>query len=141
MDVIEIIREEWRTARNIHKCDYCGGTIRPLERYRLCVNKFDGKLYEWKAHEKCEYIAQEIWDYADPDEGMDSDDFCEACSDVCRTFVCPDCGKWDTDECDESYCLDKLYDLFQTKELYREKRDLYGYTYWKLRDRSPKLHN
>ena len=134
--MLETISTTWRTALKEHRCSYCHGIIRPGERYEYSVNKFDGDIYEWKSHEKCAFIAGEIWDYADPDEGMDSDCFYEACSDVCRTFVCPDCGKWDTDECDESYCLDKLYDLFQTKELYRDHRDGYGYSYWKLRERT-----
>lgn len=134
--MLETISTTWRTALKEHRCNYCDGIIRPGERYEYSVNKFDGDIYEWKSHEKCAFIAGEIWDYADPDEGMDSDCFYEACSDVCRTFICPDCGKWDTDCCDESYCLDKLYDLFQTKELYRDHRDGYGYSYWKLRERT-----
>ena len=129
------ISDKWRTARKEHRCNFCGCIIRPGERYKLSV-LFDGEIYEWKSHAKCDYVSGEIWDYADPDEGMDSDCFYEACSDVCRTFVCPDCGKWDTDCCDESFCLDKLYDLLQTKELYRDHRDGYGYSYWKLRDRT-----
>lgn len=135
----EAIMSEWRKARKRHGCDYCNGWIQPGERYHHYVGKYDGEIYTWDSHEKCEYVAQEIWEYCDPDEGLDADNFLEGCSDVCRTFVCPDCGKWDNEyeECDGEggYCLDKLYDLFQTKELYRDHRDGYGYSYWKLRDR------
>lgn len=136
--MIESISTEWRTARKEHKCNYCNGVIHPGERYERSVNKYDGDVYCWNSHEKCSYIAGEIWDYADPDEGMDDDLFYESCSDICRTFVCPDCGKWDTDECDVSYCLDKVYDLLKAKELYRDRRDGWGNSYWKVRDREKK---
>ena len=131
----EEICTEWRTARKEYSCDYCGGKIKPGERYEHYTGKYDGDIYVWKAHERCVFVAHEIWDYVDPDEGMDADAFYEGCSDVCRTFVCPDCGKWDTDECDESYCMDKLVALFQKKELYKDRRDRFGATYWKLRER------
>lgn len=135
----EEICTQMRTARKEHICDYCGKKIMPGERYEHYTGKYDGQLYVWKAHELCTFVAQEVWEYADPDEGMSADDFVEACSDVCRCFVCPDCGKWDTgdEECEsgDGYCLDKMAELFQTKELYREKRDGYGYTHWKLRER------
>ena len=103
--MLEIISTTWRTARKEHRCNYCGGIIRPGERYEYSVNKFDGDIYEWKSHEKCTFIAGEIWDYADPDDGMDSDCFHEACSDVCRTFVCPDCGKCLTASARKSACI------------------------------------
>ena len=135
----EAILSEWRTARKPHVCNYCNGWIQPGEKYHHYVGKYDGEIYTWDSHDKCEYVAQEIWEYADPDEELDSDGFLEACCDVCRTFVCPDCGKWDTaDEgCDSrpGYCIEKLAALFQTKELYRDRRDGYGYSYWKLRER------
>ena len=135
----EEIMSEWRKARKPHKCNYCGQTIEPGERYYRYVGKYDGEIYTWLGHEKCEYIAGEIWDYCDLDEGMSDEDFENGCFEVCRTFVCPDCEKWDAeyDGCysEVSYCIDKLYELFQTKELYREKRDIYGYSHWKLRDR------
>lgn len=135
----EAICAQWRTARKEHTCDYCGEKILPGQRYEHYTGKFDGEIYVWKAHEACTFVAQEIWEYADPDEGMNGDEFNEACCEVCRTFVCPDCGKWDTaDEgCDSrpGYCIEKLVALFQTKELYRDRRDGYGNSYWKLRER------
>lgn len=137
--MIEEICTQMRKARKKHRCSYCHGVIQPGERYEHYTGKYDGEIYVWKAHEACMFVAQEIWEYADPDDGMDHDAFTEACCDVCRTFVCPDCGKWDTgdEECDSrpGYCLDKMVALFQTKELYRDRRDGYGYSYWKLRER------
>lgn len=132
----EKISSEYRKARKRHRCDYCHGIIEPGEKYHHYVGKFDGNLYAWKSHEKCEFMAQELWDYIDPDDGMDADQFMEGCSAFCRVFICPDCGKWDTDECGESYCIDKMYDLLQTKELYYAGRNKYYERMWRLRDRT-----
>ena len=141
----EEILSEWRKARKPHRCDLCNGTIEPGERYEHYVGKFDGEIYTFRSHEKCKYVSDEIWDYCDPDEGMGIDDFWEGCHDVCQTFVCPDCEKFDAEdgECHSgvAYCLDKLFDLFQTKELYREKRDIYGYSHCKIRDRKKAAAN
>ena len=133
----QTILSEWRTARKPHKCNYCGGIIQPKERYNRYVGKYDGEIYTWDSHEKCDYVAQEIWEYCDPDEGLGYEEFNEGCSAVCRTFVCPDCEKYDDGDCEHSYCMDKLYYIFQTKELYRVKRDI-DYQYWRLRDKKQK---
>ena len=111
----EEISTTWRTARKAHTCNYCRRTIQPGERYEHYVGKYDGELYTWRAHEKCVFIAHEIWDYVDPDEGMNDDDFYE-------------------DECDESYCMDKLYDFLKKYELY-SIREHYSLV-WKCRERS-----
>ena len=132
----ETISSEWRTARKVHKCDYCGDVIHAGERYHHAVMKYDGMVYTWDEHEKCDFIASEIWDYVDPDEGMTEEDFNEGCADLCRCFICPDCEKYDKDDiCDEYYCLDKVYDLLKEYELYRAWRDQ-CYDGWKLRKRN-----
>lgn len=136
--MVQEISSEWRKARKAHPCDYCGEKIMPGEKYLRSAFMYDGEVYTWKEHKRCHFIAQEIWEYCDPDEGMTHEEFCEGCMDICRTFVCPDCDIWDKEDkdCreDYGYCLDRLYELFQTKELYRDRRD-YEYLYWKMRDR------
>ena len=123
-----------RTARKEHICNYCGKKILLGEKYEVSVYKYDGEIYQWKSHEQCAFIAQAIWDYVDPDDGMSDYDFIEGCSDICIEFICPNCSKMDTGECDKRYCPDKLYKLLQEKELYIDKQD--GViSYWKLRDR------
>ncbi len=127
-----------RKARKQHRCDYCGGIIEKGETYDWSKHVYDGDLYEWKTHQKCQFLAAELWDYADPDEGMDEDMFQEALHDFCRIFVCPDCPKWDKEyedcEEDESYCTDRAYEFLQTHELYRESRSIMG-EIWKCRPR------
>ena len=136
--MIETISNEWRTARKPHKCCLCNQTIEPKERYNHQVNKFDGDVYTFDEHEKCNFIAGEIWDFCDPDEGMNDDDFYEGCVDLIRTFICPDCEKYEDEaDCDNMDCLDKLYDLLQKYELYRERHKDYWMA-WKLRERKAK---
>lgn len=87
----ELIAQETRKARKPHRCDYCGEMIEKGEVYEYATLKFDG-IYHWSNHVRCGKIAQKIWDYADPDEGMTADDYTETCQEVCQTFICPDCG-------------------------------------------------
>jgi len=135
----EEIKREWRTARKTHQCNYCLEPILPGERYELYVGKYDGELFEWKSHEICTDIAHEIWDYVDPWDGMGEEEFREGCRDVCGKFICPDCEEynWEEEGCDNAkgYCKEKLAELFRTKELYRYKRDEYGDSWWRIRDR------
>ena len=134
----ETIKSEWRKARKRHVCNYCGEFIEPGEKYLYSLQKYDGYLYSWESHEKCEFIAQEIWSYCDPDEGMTEEDFMEGVEEICHSFVCPDCEKYDPDDwCEKRCCLDKVYECLKEYELYRAKREGCLYT-WKLRKREPK---
>ena len=87
--MIEILKSYERTARKRHVCDYCDAYIEPGEKYDYAtLVDCDGHLYEWKSHKECSFIASEIWDFADPDEGMTGDDFRDTCREICITFVC-----------------------------------------------------
>lgn len=129
---------EWkdRKARKEHYCDFCSGIIQKGEVYDWSKHVNDGKLYEWKSHKKCSFLCGELWDYADPDEGMDEETFRESMHDFCRAFICPDCTNWDKeyDGCNEDneFCVDKAYEFLQTHELYRDRRDMFG-EIWKCR--------
>ena len=134
----ETINSEWRTARKKHECNLCCCDIQPGEKYNYDLMKYDGELYDWKEHEKCYFIAGELWDYIEPDEGMTEEDFKEGCREFCRCFVCPDCEKYNEDEyCDEVYCLDKIYELLKEYELYKAWRD-YNYIGWRLKKKEKK---
>ena len=135
----EIICEKTRTARKIHKCDYCGGNIEAGEKYNDAALKYDGTVYNWRSHKKCDYIASEIWEYVDPcDGGMCADDFAEGCQDFCRAFVCPDCPCYEENECmeDEPYCLEKIYAILQNHRLVRCKDRWGGYSQFQLEERT-----
>lgn len=136
--MVETLDRRNRKARKQHRCDYCCGVIEKGEEYEWSKNIYDGTIYEWKNHIKCGFLVSQLWDYADPDEGMDEDLFAESLHDFCRAFVCPDCEKWsrEYEECDEDerYCIDRAYDFLQTHELYRAERGIYG-EIWKCRRR------
>ena len=117
----DVLQEKERKARTEHICSYCGEAIKKGEIYDWAKLVYDGDLYEWKNHKKCGFIASQLWEFADPDEGMTEDDFMDACARFCRTFVCPDCPHADKEtyddlECneDKSFCADKIYDFLQT---------------------------
>ena len=122
--MIEVIREEQRKARKPHTCSYCGEVIQPGETYDYTVLCYDD-MYEWKSHIKCSFIAQQLWEYIDPDEGMTAENFDEGCTDFCRAFICPHCPAADleAEDCklDRTYCIDKIYDFLQTHDFRRVK--------------------
>lgn len=120
----DILAERERKAAKLHTCSYCGETIQKGELYDWAKLAFDGRLYEWKSHKKCSFIADELWSYIDPDEGMTAEDFNEGCTAFCRAFICPGCPTADqeAEECkeDKTYCTDKIYDLLQTHDFRRD---------------------
>ena len=133
----------FRKARKEHECCFCGGTISKGEEYKWDKTIFDGTIYEWHCHKRCDYIAKELWDYADPDEGMDSGLFFETLWDFCTEFICPECPNWN-DEFDcaqDEYCINRAYEYLQTHELYKAKTDSIGRTYWKCRERETNEQN
>jgi len=129
----EIIKSYDRKARKAHICNYCSCNISLGETYHISVLRHEGALYEWKSHSKCAQISRELWEYIDPDEGMDDEDFNQGCNDFCKTFICPDCQSYDKldDECNDehNYCIDLIYEKFQTKTLKRVKNPSGIYTH------------
>ena len=121
---MEVIRTKIKKARKEHQCSFCGCKISKGEQYRHSTNKCDGSLYVWKEHLHCAALCNEIWDYVDPDEGMTSDDFCDAIKELAHTFYCPfHCDKFDkeNDECDECFdydsCVRKFAEFMKTRYL------------------------
>ncbi len=127
-----------RIARKKHTCDLCGKIIDKGEKYEYQKFIYDGAFYEWRSHLACSRVSSAIWDYADPDEGMSSDEFDSTCADVCGVFICPDCPEWNKEygdcEKDLSYCIDRMDEFFKTHELYSCQRNGYV-TYWKCREK------
>jgi len=134
---VEILVDTKRKARKPHTCSYCGEAILKGEMYdysKLKSDYSDG-LYEWKSHEKCSFIASELWSYIDPDEGMTEENFRDGCSDFCRAFICHDCPNADNEaeECklDKYFCVDKINEHLRTHD-FRRVKDSRGWTHtWK----------
>ena len=125
-----ILSDKERKARKEHRCDLCGKTIKKGETYDWTKTIYEGMLYDLKCHKKCRFLCQQLWDYADPDEGMDEELFQDSLHDFCREFVCPDCEKWDgaCQCCDDDleYCIDRAYKLLQTYVLCQTRRSWCG---------------
>lgn len=102
---------------------------------------FDGRLYEWKSHKKCSYIADELWSYIDPDDGMTEEDFNEGCADFSRVFICPDCQPFEceTGDCreDKNFCTEKIYSLLQTHDFLRDAKSPWA---WRCIPKRTSLH-
>ncbi len=135
--MFENLKIEARKARKQHRCDWCREAIEKGESYEYQTYIWDGRVYDWKAHEACSRVASAIWDYAEPDDGMDSGLFCESCGEVCQKFICPDCPEWNAEyeECekDEYYCIDKMDEFFKTHELYATRKGYYSI--WRCREK------
>lgn len=136
----ELLKSETRTARKPHRCCLCCEEIKPGEQYGYDTYKFDGEVYDWKTHMECDAVSTFLWDYVDPGDGMTSDDFLEACADVCSTFVCPDCEHFDSEHADDgdycqkndSYCIHKLYELSKKYYLSCQRDTQNGWLKWRL---------
>ena len=62
---------------------YCGGVIHKGEKYQRSTNLYDGTVYDWVTHEKCEELASELEMYdRNWDDGLNQDDFCEYVSEA-----------------------------------------------------------
>ena len=58
MSGVTLISTEVIRARKHHRCDYCGRSIAPGERYRRSALKYDD-LYVWMSHLDCDEMALE----------------------------------------------------------------------------------
>ena len=137
--MIETIEQSDRVARKEYSCDYCGKKIEKGETYHHYKGKCDGHLFDWRSHLSCQRVADAIWEYCDPYDGMDEDQFQDGCAEVCQRFICPDCPNWNEEfsdcEMDEPYCIDRMDEFFKTHELYKAERKSY-YEAWKCRKRA-----
>jgi hypothetical protein len=64
-------------ARTEHKCSYCDGVIKRGETYIKQSVVFDGRMYSWKSHFRCNAIAIKLNMFDDCDEGVTQYDFWE----------------------------------------------------------------
>lgn len=67
-------------SKKTHSCNFCGDKIVEKEIYIKSTHKYDGQVYDWKAHKYCSEIAQTLKMYDDADEGVDQEHFMETIS-------------------------------------------------------------
>lgn len=71
-----ILDEIHPIARKEHVCDYCGCAIHKGQKYKR-QTLVEDYVYDWKSHEECSAIANDLDMFDDCwDEGLSSDDFC-----------------------------------------------------------------
>jgi len=135
----DILDQKNRKARKQHVCSYCVGIIEKGEIYDWCKLKYENTIYEWKAHKDCMFVAGELWQYIDPYDGMDEDQFCGGCQDFCSVFICPGCEEYDMGECkrDNPYCFDKIVEILKKYELKMKKTSTYQWEF-RLHERCDK---
>ena len=75
---VQVLNQSHPTARKEHRCMYCGGVIHKGEKYQRSTNLYDGTVYDWITHDKCEEVAR-LLDMYDRnwDDGLNADDFNE----------------------------------------------------------------
>ncbi len=69
-------------ANKEHRCNFCGEKIVIGEKYITSTHKFDGSVYDWKAHIRCSNMASRLKMYDDCDEGLTEEIFQETIHNV-----------------------------------------------------------
>jgi len=80
--MVEVINEtKTVTARKAHVCSYCGCTIPVGSKYHTGVFKYDGMIYSWKSHLRCDTLVNVL--NMEGEEGVTCEDFYEY---VCEEY-------------------------------------------------------
>lgn len=113
--MIKVLQTKERVARKEHHCNYCGEKIKKDEKYEWSKLTNGDYLYEWKSHHKCNYVANKLWEFIDPDEGMSEVEFKDGCVEFMHVYLCSDCN--DTyEDCFSYQAVNKIYDYFKRQE-------------------------
>ena len=135
---IDRLKTVTRTARKPHRCSLCGYEIRKGEKYLASTYCWEGTIYDFPTHEECDELSVWLTDYIDPDEGISGEEFRDACSDICQTFVCPDCEQYQKCGGDvpcEEYgpaCIHKIWELSRKYYLSRKRSQQHGWWEWRF---------
>lgn len=112
----DLLVSKERVARKQHTCFYCGGTIEKGETYAWSKTACDGELSEWTLHNKCDFVANKLWSYIEPDpEGMTDEDFREGCAQFYTSFICPETS--DKKARSHNYHVNEIYAFLQENDL------------------------
>ncbi len=68
---MEFYSETWRTARKSHKCEACGETIKPGEKYRYMVGIFDGDFFTRAWDFECGAVMDYYFDFLTTESEFD----------------------------------------------------------------------
>lgn len=97
--MMEFYSERMRIAAKPHKCDACGGIIRPGERYSAQAGKYEGEFFSRCWHEDCNNAIGYYIDFLSVEYELDYDEV----SDALAENLCRMCKYFDFDEGDCSF--------------------------------------
>lgn len=121
------IKSCYRTARKQHVCNLCNGYIDPGDRYHYEFNKDGSDVWSFLAHLECQFVAQELWEFIDPWDGMFDDEFQDGVRRFCKNMICPKCKNYnmEDEDCmnDESYCIHHCVTLLKEYDFTTVKVD------------------
>jgi len=63
--MMEFWREQTLKARKPHKCEMCGGEIKPGEKYNRELGKFDGAFFTRALHIRCAEFEADFCSYGE----------------------------------------------------------------------------
>lgn len=65
--------ERWVKARKPHRCYACSEEIRPGDRYRLLVGKWEGEFEQFRHCARCDAISRALYDAGAEEVAIDLD--------------------------------------------------------------------
>lgn len=74
---METLQESKPKARKDHRCSYCNGTITKGSIYNYSTHVYDGDMYTWKSHTRCQDTAVALKMFDECYEGVTQEDFIE----------------------------------------------------------------
>lgn len=81
-----------KKSRKATTCDYCSEVIEKGSSYKDAFLKEGSDVYHWQTHTECDKVANELWDYINPWDGMTTDDFVYGVDDFYKEFLCSECA-------------------------------------------------
>jgi hypothetical protein len=120
---MQALKTEKRKAKKEHRCGLCLREINPGEKYCYQFIVDGRESWDFKMHEKCEFISTALWNWFELDEGLTAEYFEESLPEYAYQFVCPQCEHFTADkECGEELnggtdCLDRIYERLHKYKL------------------------
>lgn len=74
---MDTLQQTTPKARKEHRCSYCNGIIPKGDTYNYSTHVYEGEIYAWKSHIKCQKVAEELNMFDDLYEGLTEADFAE----------------------------------------------------------------
>ena len=124
---MDLIAHRYRVAKKDYRCDLYRGNINKDDKYCYSFIEDGDDSWSHRAHIECEFVANELWNYINPWDGMSDEEFIDGCRDFCRHMLCPNCACWDDEyeECRnvQDFCFDKIVEELKKYDFTTVKTD------------------